>query len=194
MREGLLFPSLSRVTFDWHCSRMSPCWCGFSLPGRIILRFVLKLSTARSAAARALAAVLSHRGPSKVSSHNEPSHRFRCASNPPKPTSSVTRRAYWWRVASRMFVQWVYVCTLARSLARSLLFWQRSGWNRVTLRLIRKLMHRKSRQRHCSPSARGAGENNLHIGRLMDTFIGSTGRGDGGLEEETERQRKGEAR
>lgn len=38
-------------------------------------------------------------------------------------------------------------------------------------------MHRKSRQRHCSPSARSAGENNLHIGRLMDTFIGSTDRG-----------------
>lgn len=70
------------------------------------------------------------------------------------------------------------MCLCACSLARWLLSWQRSGRNRVTLRLIRKLMHRKSRQRHCSPSARGAGENNLHIGRLMDTFIGSTGRGE----------------
>lgn len=49
--------------------------------------------------------------------------------------------------------------------------------NRVTLWLIRKLMHRKWRQRHGSPSARSAGENNLHIGRLMDTFIGSTKKG-----------------
>lgn len=52
------------------------------------------------------------------------------------------------------------------------------------LSLIRKLMHRKARQRHCSPSARGAGENNLHIARLMDTFIGSTDRG---MEGERER-------
>lgn len=44
------------------------------------------------------------------------------------------------------------------------------------LSLIRKLMHRKARQRHCSPSARGAGENNLHMAGLMDTFIGSTDR------------------
>lgn len=63
--------------------------------------------------------------------------------------------------------------------------------NRVTLRLIRKLMHRKSRQRHCSPSARSAGENNLHIGRLMDTFIGSTDRGIEG-ERRKQRARKGE--
>lgn len=96
-----------------------------------------------------------------------------------------------------MFVQRVYACTPAPSFARSLAHTlarsfsgKGAGWNRVTLRLIRKLMHRKSRQRHCSPSARGAGENNLHIGRLMDTFIGSTGRGDGGVEEETERERK----
>lgn len=60
--------------------------------------------------------------------------------------------------------------------------------NRVTLRLIRKLMHRKSRQRHCSPSARSAGENNLHIGRLMDTFIGSTDRGERGIKGERERK------
>lgn len=80
-------------------------------------------------------------------------------------------------------------CTYACLLARWLLFWQRSDWNRVTLRLIRKLMHRKSRQRHCSPSARGAGENNLHIGRLMDAFIGCTGRGDGGCNREGEKRR-----
>lgn len=49
-------------------------------------------------------------------------------------------------------------------------------------------MHRKSQQRHCSPSARGAGENNLHIGRLMDTFIGSTERGiEGETESKTQR-------
>lgn len=48
-------------------------------------------------------------------------------------------------------------------------------------------MHRKSRQRHCSPSARSAGENNLHIGRLMDTFIGSTDRGREGSGGERER-------
>lgn len=67
--------------------------------------------------------------------------------------------------------------------------------NRLTLRLIRKLMHRKSRQRHGSPSARSAGENNLHIARLMDTFIGSADRGEEGLtgrEGENNRERKGE--
>lgn len=48
-------------------------------------------------------------------------------------------------------------------------------------------MHRKSRQRHYSPSARSAGENNLHIGRLMDTFIGSTDR-ERGIEGERERK------
>lgn len=52
-------------------------------------------------------------------------------------------------------------------------------------------MHRKSRQRHCSPSARSAGENNLHIGRLMDTFIGSTDRGkEGEREGKTEREKE----
>lgn len=49
-------------------------------------------------------------------------------------------------------------------------------------------MHRKSRQRHCSPSARSAGENNLHIGRLMDTFIGNTERGKEGSRGERERK------
>lgn len=52
-------------------------------------------------------------------------------------------------------------------------------------------MHRKSQQRHCSPSARGAGENNLHIGRLMDAFIGSTERGiEGERESKTEREKE----
>lgn len=59
--------------------------------------------------------------------------------------------------------------------------------NRLTLLLIRKLMHRKSRQRHCSPSAHSAGENNLHITRLMDTFIGSTQSGKEGLSGQRER-------
>lgn len=62
--------------------------------------------------------------------------------------------------------------------------------NRVTLRLIRKLMHRKSRRQRWSPSARSAGENNLHIGGLMDTFIGST-EGERGMDGEKGRVREG---
>lgn len=50
-------------------------------------------------------------------------------------------------------------------------------------------MHWKSRQRRCSPSACSAGENNLHIGRLMDTFIGST-EGEGARESKTWRGRE----
>lgn len=71
----------------------------------------------------------------------------------------------------------VHVCNVSVHACASSPFPSKEQGNRVTLRLIRKLMHRKSRQRHCSPSARSAGENNLHIGRLMDTFIGSTDRG-----------------
>lgn len=76
----------------------------------------------------------------------------------------------------------VYVCDVCVHARASspFFFSSKEQGNHVTLRLIRKLMHRKSRQRHCSPSARSAGENNLHIGRLMDTFIGSTDRGNEG--------------
>lgn len=90
-----------------------------------------------------------------------------------------------------MFVHVHRVCMHAHASSP---FSSKEQGNRVTLCLIRKLMHRKSRQRHCSPSARSAGENNLHIGRLMDTFIGSTDRGIEGEEEEREEnsERKGE--
>lgn len=118
---------------------------------------------------------------SKVSSYNEPCRRFHCANIPP-----TTQCAYWWQVVSACLCMYVmYVCMLVRPLPG------KEQGNRVTLRLIRKLMHRKSRQRHCSPSARSAGENNLHIGRLMDTFIGSTDRGIEG-ERRKQRARKGE--
>lgn len=84
-----------------------------------------------------------------------------------------------------MFVHACSVCAHDRASSLS----SKKHGNRVTLWLIRKLMHSKTRQRHCSPSARSAGENNLHIGRLMDTFIGSTDRG---IEGEENRGRKGE--
>lgn len=102
---------------------------------------------------------------SKVSSYNEP--RRHCT-NIPQDAACI--------LVADCGLVFAHVCSVcAHDRACSPCSCEEQG-NRVTLRLIRKLMHRKSRQRHGSPSACSAGENNLHIGRLMDTFIGSTER------------------
>lgn len=158
------------VTLSWHCLQKSLCLCGFSLPGQIILQFELKLGMAEARISSGPGPLLSIK-PSqccKVSSCNEPCHRYHCTNIP------TTQHAYWLEIASARTCVCVAVCTQCMcACSHKLTFSRKKRGNRLTLWLIRKLMHRKSRQRHCSPSARSAGENNLHIARLMDTFIGS---------------------
>lgn len=161
---------------DWHCCCMSPCLCRFRPPAQIIFQFEEKwgMAEARISVGPGLLCNIKPSWSSKVSSYNESCLRQHCA-NIPHNTACILIAD-----CERMFVHVCSVC--AHDRASSPFSCEEQG-NRVTLWLIRKLMHRKSQQRHCSPSARGAGENNLHIGRLMDTFIGSTERG---IEGETE--------
>lgn len=116
----------------------------------------------------------------KVSSWNELCRCHHCTNIP------TTQHAYWLQIVSeRTCAHVMYLCMLTQAH----LFSSKEQGNRLTLLLIRKLMHRKSRQRHCSPSARSAGENNLHITRLMDTFIGRE-KGDWAGEGENNREQR----
>lgn len=141
----------------------------FRPPARIIFQFEEKwgMAEARISVGPGLLCSIKPSWSWKVSWCNEPRPCRRCANIPQDAACILIADC------ERVFARVCSVC--AHDRASSPCSCEEQG-NRVTLWLIRKLMHRKSRQRRGSPSARSAGENNLHIGRLMDTFIGSTER------------------